>query len=424
MPDFRYKARNTAGKIENGGISAPSREMVKTLLARKRMTIISLQEVQLDKSGKDISGISLFGGRLRFDSKGNIIIGGADKFVVPDRELVIMTKQLGTMLSSGIPLNQSLDILSRQQRLPRFGEVLAGVRQGIEEGSNFSTALSRYPGCFDTLYCSMVKAGEESGRLADITAKLLTYIEKSSKIKSQLKSASVYPTLVVIVAISVITGLLAFVVPSMTRQFVEAGKELPWLTQQVVNMSDFLVNNWDKIIGTIVVAFIALKRYIATPKGRYQFDNFIFKIPVIGDVIKKISVGRFCSTMSSMLTSGVNILQALTICASSSGNLVMEQFILSCRARIEKGQQLSIPLSENPLFPKMVVSMIQIGEQTGKTDEMLQKISAFYEEEVDNAVKTMLGMIEPLMIVVIGSIVGILVIAMYLPMLDMGSVIG
>ena len=425
MAEFKYKVRDAAGKTQEGTISAPSKEMAKTLLARKRLAVVALKEVSAaDDQDPNLSGRSFFGGKVRIDAKGNISFGSPQTFKVPDKELVIMTKQLATMLNSGIPLNQSLDILSKQQRLPMFGTVLSGVRKGIEEGNSLSQAMSRYPLCFDSLFRSMIKAGEESGRLADIMLKLLEYIEKSSKIKSQLKSAMVYPSLVVVVAVAVVSGLMIFVVPAMTKQFTESGKPLPELTMMVVHISNFFVNQWYVLIGIIVMAAVGGGQYIKTPKGRYQFDMLLLKMPVIGDVIKKISVGRFCSTMSSMLSSGVNLLQALNICASSSGNAVMEKFILECKTRIEKGQQMSVPLSENPIFPKMVVSMIQVGEQSGKTDEMLMKVAAFYEDEVDESIKTMLGMIEPMLIVGIGSIVGVIVIAMYLPIFDLGNTIG
>lgn len=424
MAEFIYKARNSAGKTEEGKISAPSKDMAKTLLSRKRLSVVTLKEASLEDGRGTPGGIVLLGGKLRIDAKGNITFGSVSTFKVPDKDLVIMTKQLATMLESGIPLNQSLDILSKQQRLPLFGGVLAGVRKGIEEGNSLSQALARYPLCFDSLYRSMIKAGEESGRLSDIMMKLLEYIEKSSKIKSQLKSAMVYPSLIIVVALAVVSGLMIFVVPAFTKQFVDAGKPLPAITQMVVNISDFFVNSWYVLLGGIIIAGFGLVKYTKTPKGRYQFDMFMLKVPIIGDVVKKISVGRFCSTMSSMLSSGVNLLQALNICAASSGNAVMEKFILECRARIEKGQQMSVPLSENPIFPKMVVSMIQVGEQAGKTDEMLMKVAAFYEDEVDQAIKTMLGMIEPLLIVGIGGLVGFLVIAMYLPVFDLGGTIG
>jgi type IV pilus assembly protein PilC len=424
MAEFVYKARNSSGKTEEGKISAPSKDMARTLLARKRLSVVTIKEASLDDGDSSVGGRSFFGGKIRIDGKGNITFGSVNSFKVPDKDLVVMTKQLATMLNSGIPLNQSLDILSKQQRLPLFGGVLAGVRKAIEEGNSLSQALARYPLCFDSLYRSMIKAGEESGRLSDIMLKLLEYIEKSSKIKSQLKSAMVYPSLIIVVALAVVSGLMIFVVPAFTKQFIDAGKPLPAITQMVVDISDFFVNSWYVLLGGLIMAGVGLVQYIKTPKGRYQFDMFLLKMPIIGDVIKKISVGRFCSTMSSMLSSGVNLLQALNICAASSGNAVMEKFILECRIRIEKGQQMSVPLSENPIFPKMVVSMIQVGEQAGKTDEMLMKVAAFYEEEVDQAIKTMLGMIEPLLIVGIGGLVGFLVIAMYLPVFDLGGTIG
>ena len=424
MGQFRYKARGSDGKIQTGVMPGPSRDMVKTMLARKRMTVISLQEVQLDSDGNEVGGLVLFGGALKIDGKGNVTFGSVENASVPDRDLIVMGKQLATMLGSGIPVNQSLDILARQQRLPQFGKVLAGVRKAIEEGNSLSLALARYPKIFDALFISMITAGEESGRLADILGKLVVYIEKSAKIKSQVKAALMYPAIILLVAISVITGLLVFVVPVFTKQFSSSGHALPELTQMVVNISDFMVRSWLKIFGGVAVAGVLLSQYMKTPKGRYQVDLLLLKLPIIGDVMKKISVGRFCSTMSSMLASGVNLLQALSICASSSGNLVMEQFVLACKSRIEQGQQLSLPLSENPIFPKMVVSMIQVGEQSGKLDDMLFKIAVFYEEEVDMAIKTMLSLIEPIMIVGIGIVVGVLVTAMYLPIMDMGNTVG
>lgn len=424
MAHFRYKIRDASGKFQTGAMEGPSKEMVRTILARKRWTVITLQEVQLDADGKETGGYRLFGGRVVIDSKGNIKFGSSDKFSVPDKDLIIMTKQLATMLGSGLPVNQSLDILSKQQRLPKFGEVLAGVRKAIEEGSSLSLALARYPNCFDSLFRAMIKAGEESGRLSDIMNKLLTYIEKSSKIKAQVKSALTYPALILVVATVVIAGLLIFVIPTFTQQFADSGKALPGLTQFVIDLSNFLQTSWYKILGAIVVGIMAASRWRETPKGAFFFDKLILKLPLIGDVMRKIAVARFCSTLSSMLSSGVNLLQALTICASSSGNKIIEEFILFCKDRVEKGQQLSSPLSENPLFPKMVISMIQVGEKSGKVDDMLAKVAVFYEEEVDTAVKTMLSMIEPIMIVVIGSVVGVLVTAMYLPIMDLASLNG
>jgi type IV pilus assembly protein PilC len=424
MGSYKYKARDHTGKIQTGTLSSQSLDMAKTLLMRKKMRVITLQEVSLDAEGNESGGLVLFGGRLRIDGNGNIILGSPQNFKVPDKDLIVMTKQLSTMLGSGLPLNQSLELLSKQQRLPQFGKIIAGIRRGIEEGNSLSASMGRYPASFDPLFRAMIKAGEESGKLSDIMSKLLMYIEKSSKIKRQVKSAMTYPVLILFVATVVVTGLLVFVVPSFTSQFKDSGRALPWITQMVIDVSDGIAHYFIHIVIAIAGIIFGLVKYVETPQGRRIFDGQLLKLPIIGDVMRKISVGRFCSTMSSMLSAGVNMLQALTICASSSGNVVMEAFIISCRVRIEKGFQLSQPLSENTMFPKMVVSMVQVGEQSGKLDEMLMKIAVFYEEEVDDAIKTMLGLIEPIMLVGIGGIIGVIVIAMYLPIMDMGNTVG
>jgi type IV pilus assembly protein PilC len=423
MGQFRYKARNSAGKMQTGTLSSQSLSMAKTMLVRQRLTIMTLTEYKVGADGKEAGGLSLFGGRFKVDATGNMMIGSGDRFAVPDKDLIVMTKQLAVMLESGLPINQSLSILSQQQPLPQFGKVLEGVGKAIEEGNGLSSALGRYPLCFDVLYLSMVKAGEESGRLPDIMGKLLTYIEKSAKIKSQVKSAMMYPAIVLVVAFAVMVGLLAFVVPVFAAQFRGAGKPLPAITQFVVNLSDFVKASWWKMGAGGVLFYMIFSRYRATVRGRRNIDSLLLNLPVLGGVMRKIAVGRFCSTMGSMLTSGVNLLQALTICASSAGNMTIEEFVLGCKAEVETGKQLSQPLSVGKLFPKMVVSMIQVGEKAGKMDVMLEKIAIFYEEEVDESIKAMLSMIEPMMIVFIGIMVGFLVIAMYLPMMDLGSTV-
>ncbi len=421
MGSFAYKAKDSSGKTVAGTVKAPSHAMATTALQRQRLRVISLKEVSVNADGSAGGGISLFGGRFKIDAQGNVSFSGSDNYRALDKELIVMTKQLSVMLLSGLPVNQSLSILASQQENPKFGKVLDGVRKAIEDGNGLSTSMARYPKCFDTLYISMIKAGEESGRLPDIMGKLLTYIEKSAKIKSQIKSAMMYPTVVIVVALAVMFGLLGFVVPVFASQFKSAGKPLPGITQFVVDLSDFVKASWWKmgLVG-VAIGFVVMK-FRETPKGQYFFDSLSLRAPALGNVMRKIAVGRFCSTMGSMLTSGVNLLQALTICASSAGNVVIERFVLYCKSEIETGKQLSQPLSTSDIFPKMVVSMIQVGEQAGKMDTMLEKVAVFYEDEVDEALKGMLGLIEPLMIVGIGLMVGVLVIAMYLPMMDLGS---
>ncbi|NBQ52134.1 MAG: type II secretion system F family protein, partial [Proteobacteria bacterium] len=333
------------------------------------------------------------------DGKGGsqIIIGSGAPSI---RDLVIFTKQFATMLSSGVPLIQTINVLGSQQKNRVFGAVLRRVQNDVENGKTLSEAMRLHKSSFDSLYIAMVRAGETSGSLDQILLRLTTYIEKAAKIKSQVKSAMVYPAIVVVAATSVISVLLAFVVPTFAKQFRDSGRDLPALTQIVVDFSDFF----------------RLKNS--------QFDRIILYIPVLGDLIRKVAVGRFCSTLSTMLKAGVNLLEALSICAASAGNKRIEEFILYVRAEIEQGVKFSTPLAKDGLFPAMVVSMVEVGEATGALDDMLFKVAEFYEEEVDVAVKTLLSMIEPIMIVTIGSVVGFIVIAMYLPVFDMAGTVG
>jgi type IV pilus assembly protein PilC len=270
----------------------------------------------------------------------------------------------------------------------------------------------------------MVRAGEASGNLDGILLKLTVYIEKSAKIKSQVKAAMFYPAMVVFVAIAVITALLLFVVPTFAKQYEDSKKELPGLTAAVVGVSNYVADQWYVIFGVAFAVVFAFRQWVRTEKGRGWFDMILLKAPGFGQLFRKLAVGRFCNTMSTMLTSGVNLLEALTICAAASGNQVIERFVLGVRGRIEQGAKFSEPLADGGLFPPMVISMVAVGEATGALDDMLVKVSEFYEDEVDLAVKTLLSMIEPIMIVTIGGIVGVIVIAMYLPVFDMGNLVG
>ncbi len=340
------------------------------------------------------------------------------------KDLIIFSKQFSTMINSGVPLIQSLGILADQQRIRSFGTILGKIRFAVENGTTLSDAMEAFPLVFDSLYVSMVRAGEASGNLDTILLKLVTYIEKAAKIKSQVKSAMMYPMIVVVVATAVVSGLLVFVVPTFAKQYTESGKELPGLTQFVVDASNFLSESWYLIFGAGIVGLFALRAWVRTEKGRAGYDAALLRLPGVGMLLKKVAVGRFCSTMSTMMTSGVPLLDALSICAASAGNKTIELFVLNVRTGIEQGAKFSEPLAEGDLFPEMVVSMVSVGETTGALDDMLMKVSEFYEDEVDIAVKTVLSMIEPIMIVSIGGIVGVIVIAMYLPVFDMGNLVG
>ena len=425
VADFAYKAKD--GKLSEGVISGPSDSVVRSRLTRQGLKVVSISKKKTAKAGSaggSDDGVTAFG-PIKFvqDGKGGsqVIIGSGAPSI---RDLVIFTKQFATMLSSGVPLIQTINVLGSQQKNMVFGAVLRRVQSDVENGKTLSEAMRVHKSSFDSLYIAMVRAGETSGSLDQILLRLTTYIEKAAKIKSQVKSAMVYPAIVVVAATSVISVLLAFVVPTFAKQFRDSGRDLPALTQIVVDFSDFFRLNYAYLLSGIAILFFAINTYRKTEMGNSQFDRIVLYIPVLGDLIRKVAVGRFCSTLSTMLKAGVNLLEALSICAASAGNKRIEEFILYVRAEIEQGVKFSTPLAKDGLFPAMVVSMVEVGEATGALDDMLFKVAEFYEEEVDVAVKTLLSMIEPIMIVTIGSVVGFIVIAMYLPVFDMAGTVG
>jgi type IV pilus assembly protein PilC len=428
VAQFEYKARDPGGRMKSGKIAASSKAMAKNQLLKMRLRPITIKATKLDDpSAAGISGSSgirpVFGNYVFYDEKGKLQIQLSDEQPTT-KDLIIFTKQFATMIASGVPLIQAMGILAAQQRVRSFGRLLDKVRYAVENGGTLSDSFEAYPKIFDPLYISMVRAGEASGNLDTILLKLVSYVEKAAKIKSQVKSAMMYPAIVIATACLVITGLLVFVVPTFAAQYADAKKKLPFMTEALIDLSNFLMAQWHILIGGIIVIFFGIKSYSQTPKGKVHCDRVLLNSPVIGILLKKIAVGRFCSTMATMLSSGVNLLEAFTICASAAGNKVIEDFVLNVRSKIEQGTKISEPLGEGDLFPPMVVSMVAVGEATGALDEMLTKVSEFYEEEVDLAVKTMLSMIEPIMIVGIGGIVGIIVIALYLPIFDMASLQG
>lgn len=427
MAEFSYKVKNKDGSVAEGVMNGPSDSVVRGRLTRNGAKVISLSKKTAAKPGSSSSTsdgtIALGPIKLMKDAKGEyqIIIGSG----APEtRDLVIFTKQFSTMLSSGVPMIQTINVLGSQQKNMAFGNMLKKVQNDVENGKTLSEAMKSHKMAFDSLYIAMVRAGETSGSLDQIMMRLTTYIEKAAKIKSQVKSAMIYPAIVVIAATSVISALLAFVVPTFAKQFQDSGRELPALTQIVVDISNFFRNNSLTVFGAIGVLIFAINVYRKTEMGSAQFDRLVLYLPVIGDLIRKVAVGRFCSTLATMLKAGVNLLEALTICAASAGNKRIEEFILYVRSQIEQGVKFSTPLAKDGLFPPMVVSMVEVGEATGALDDMLLKVAEFYEEEVDIAVKTLLSLIEPVLIVSIGSVVGFIVIAMYLPVFDMAGTVG
>lgn len=419
MAEFKYKARNRSGKVVKGTISSKEASSVKNSLYNRGLTPIQITKQLNAKDKVKTGGINDY---IYRDENGAIQISLGPSYPTA-KELALFTKQFSLMVENGVNIVSALKLLKRSQKKKAFANIVEAVANDIEKGAALNEALEPYSRVFDELYVAMIAAGEKSGKLDIILKQLVRYIEKAAKIKAQVKSAMTYPTMIVVVAVTVVSLLLTFVVPSFAKQFQEANQKLPELTQIVVDLSEALTNNWDYILGTIILAIVSMKVWLGTDQGKRVFDRFILKAPIIGDVMRKIAVGRFCSTMSTMLSSGVSIIESLRICAQASGNKMVEEFVFTVKEEVEKGGSFYGPLEQSPMFPPLVTSMVEVGESTGKLDETLAKITEIYEEEVDTAIETMTSMIEPLMIVIIGTIVGFIVLAMYLPVFDMASTV-
>ncbi|CAE6697545.1 type II secretion system F family protein [Nitrospira defluvii] len=403
MSTFAYVGRNRQGAVKKGELTAKTRDEAVEQLRKQQVVVTSLEE----KSG---------GGKFKLN------IGGG----LTDKDLVVFTRQFGTMINAGLPLIQCLDILSTQSENKVLRETVGDVKNSVEAGSTFSDALKRHPKVFDDLYVNMIHAGEVGGLLDTILTRLAKHIEKAMKLKGQIKSAMVYPTAIVGVAVIIISVLMVWVIPVFAQMFMEmsGGKVgLPGPTQIVINVSNFFQSYWYAMFGAVVGAIIAIKRYYATVNGRVVIDKLLLKMPIVGDLIRKASVAKFTRTLGTLITSGVPLLEGLSICAKTSGNKVIEEALMNARVSISGGKTISEPLAKCNVFPKMVTHMIAVGESTGALDAMLGKIADFYEDEVDQAVETLTSLLEPIMMVVLGTIIGFIVIAMYLPIFTMAQAI-
>jgi type IV pilus assembly protein PilC len=397
MPVFTYRGTNKTGATVQGERTAGTKAEVKATLAREQINVSKLSE-----KGKEFN-IPSFGG------------SGVDS-----KELAIFTRQFSVMIDAGLPLVQCLEILAGQQENKTFQKILNGVRGSVEGGATLSTSMKQYDKVFDALYYNMVEAGETGGILDTILQRLSSYIEKNVKLKRAVQSAMIYPIAVMSIAGGVIILLLWKVVPIFTQLFNGLGVDLPLPTRIVIGMSNFV----GSIYGFIIAAFFAaglfaLKSWYGTPAGRMAIDTIILKIPLVGPLMRKIAVARFTRTLGTLISSGVPILEGLDITARTSGNAVVERAITQTRKAVEAGRSLVDPLKDTGVFPGMVTQMIGVGEQTGAMDAMLQKIADFYEDEVDAAVKDLLTAMEPIMIVVLGVVVGGIVISMYLPLFSL-----
>jgi type IV pilus assembly protein PilC len=404
MATFAYVGRSKSGSVKKGELVAKSRDEAVDQLRKQSVVVTSLEE----KAAKEGFSLSLGSG-------------------LTDKDLVVFTRQFGTMINAGLPLIQCLEILSTQSENAVLRKAIGEVKVQVEGGSTFSDALRRHPKIFDDLYINMVHAGEVGGLLDTILNRLSKHIEKAMKLKAQIKSAMVYPAAICGIAVIVITVLMIWVIPVFEKMFKEMsnGKmALPGPTQIVIDMSNFVQGNWYLILGAIVATVIGVKKYYGTPQGRLAIDKLVLKVPIFGDLIRKASVAKFTRTLGTLLSSGVPLLEALTICAKTSGNKVVEGALLDARVSISGGKTISEPLTKSGTFPKMVTHMIAVGESTGALDNMLGKIADFYEDEVDQAVTSLTALLEPMMMVFLGVTIGFIVIAMYLPIFSMASAIG
>lgn len=398
MPTYVFKGRNRLNEVVVGERVADNREALRQILRREQVTLTSVKE-----KGREI-GIPKIGGRKKVKSK----------------ELSIFTRQFSVMIDAGLPLVQCLEILAQQQDNKYFQQILLQVRQDVEEGSTLAGAMARHPKVFDQLYTNMVEAGETGGILDLILQRLSTFIEKIVKLKRDIISAMIYPTAVVLLAIAAVAVIMVFVIPQFENIFLGIlgpGEKLPLPTRIVVGISNFLAGWGGLIILAVIIAMVVLTRfYYKTSSGRRVIDHVLLKIPILGDIFRKIAVARFSRTLSTLLSSGVPILQSLEITAKTAGNVVIEQAIMKVRVGVERGESFVEPLKATEVFPHMVAQMIGIGEQTGALDAMLGKIADFYEQEVDAAIANLLTLIEPLLIGFLGVTIGSIVIAMYLPL--------
>ncbi len=393
MPVFQYTARSASGQVKSASIDAPSRDEAVNRLRRQRLTVVKVEEVRAAAKGA--------GGKIAM------------------RDVVIFTRQFSTMVNAGLPLVQALDILARQSENPALAAAVRAVVADVEQGNTVADAMRKQPKAFNDLYTNMVAAGEMGGILDVILNRLAVFMEKNDALVRKVKGAMIYPTVILCVAALCVVVLLWRVIPVFSAMFASVGMELPLPTQIVIGLSGFLNQFWWMLLLGGAGAVVAVRRYYATSSGQLVIDALLLKVPVLGDVLRKSAVSRFTRTLGTLVSSGVSILDGLEITARTAGNRVVEDAVMQSRASIAGGDTIAGPLDKSGVFPPMVISMINVGEQTGGLDEMLSKIADFYDDEVDAAVSGLLALLEPIMIVFLGVVVGGMIVAMYLPIFDM-----
>ncbi len=401
MPSFEWKGRTRAGGNQEGVLLADSRDAAVAVLRRQQIQVVNIRE-----KGREFKLLP----RMPMN--------------VSRKRIAIFTRQFSVMLDAGLPLVQCLEILGNQEENATFAQIINDVRNDVESGMSIADSMKKHPKAFDNLFVNMVAAGEAGGILDVILQRLSAYIEKAVKLNSQVKSALMYPVAVMLIAALVVFIILWKVIPVFAQLFSGLGGEMPMLTRVVISASNFVGRYAIFMAPLLFAGFIAIQRYHKTHRGRRVLDGLMLKIPIIGMLLRKIAVARFCRTLATLTASGVPILDGLEITAKTAGNAIIEDAVMAVRKSVEEGKTISEPLADTKVFPAMVVQMINVGEQTGALDQMLSKIADFYEDEVDTAVEGMMKLIEPLMITVLGVVIGTIVAAMYLPLYSILTQIG
>jgi type IV pilus assembly protein PilC len=405
MPVFVWEGRTSQGRIMKGETEAVSPQAVMSWLRSQRIQPIPARIREKGKGLEKEIAIPGFGAKVR------------------PRDLMVFTRQFATMIDAGLPIVQSLDILGQQTENKLLRTTLQTIRKDVESGFTLADSLKKHPKIFDELYVNMVSAGEEGGVLNNILNRIALFIDKANKLKKKVKGAMIYPSTIIAVAVIVVAILLIYVIPVFAELYGSMGKALPAPTQITINISNWFRAYFFYLVLALAGLFVALSMYYKTENGRLTIDGFLLRLPVLGDLLRKVAVARFSQNMSILLTSGVPILDGLAITSKTAGNKVVERAIMAARVSISQGKTVAEPLMESKVFPPMVCHMVAIGENTGALDSMLKRVGDFYEEEVDDAVANLTAMMEPMIMVVLGVILGGLVISMYLPIFQLGSVI-
>ncbi|NLN59993.1 MAG: type II secretion system F family protein [Deltaproteobacteria bacterium] len=402
MPEFLWEATNRKNERKKGELEATDEAALRGQLRR-----LGYRNISVKKKPKDLLEY------LPFLQK-----------KVKEKDVVVFARIFSTMINAGLPLIQCLNLLAEQEKNKVYAKIILTIREDIEGGSTLYDALKKHPRVFDELFISLVAAGESGGILDVILLRLSNYMEKALKLKRKVKGAMTYPATVLLISVGVVSLLLLKVIPVFQKMFTDVGGELPRPTQILINASEFMQSNFLYMVIAVVILIFVFKQFYKTRKGRYLVDNFLLKSPVFGPLLRKVAVAKFTRTLATMMSSGVPILEGLTIVSKTAGNVIIERALINTRQSISEGKSIAEPLQESGVFPSMVVQMIAVGESTGALDAMLTKIADFYDDEVDVAVEAMTALLEPFMMVFLGGVVGGMIIAMYLPIFQMASVVG